>query len=841
MDARGFKFAELLTKAIYRIKQLEEKKISAIQDEIGIALGKSGGASVEHWRKGYFPTKWSELEVLARILVSRGKVDRDWLEQFLELGQHPNLEKVVIELFPKESFFEEEIPAVDFNLPTDELPEPGNLPPGSQMPLSRNRFFVGRKLDLLHLARHFQQGHMAAVGQSNIAAAIGLGGVGKTQLASEFVHLYGQFFHGGVYWLSFEDAEAVPSKIAACGGVSGMNLSPIFWELPLEEQVKLVRKAWQSPIPRLLVFDNCEDEELLAEWLPTSGGCRILVTTRRGDWDPILGVQTISLGALYRHESIDLLASLSKANDRDALDKIAAELGDLPLALHMAGRYLYLRRRSITPANYLAELQDPKLLDHESLQQSTDSSRLSPTGHVQHVARTFALSYDQLDLKKETDELAHALLVRVAHFAPGEPIWYQLLIKTVEPIVGYEQLEIKADQGFSRLIDLGLIEYEEKDDIFRMHRLVAAFVRQFAEDAVQETLASVESIVFEETARINKAGYPVPLLSWNLHLRAVTESAVDRRSGRSAWLLNSVGEHFRQMGDYQGASEYFRKALDIWLETAGPKHEHTAEGYLNVGKILRDLGQLDHAESFLKKALDLRLEILGDQHPQTAEAYNEYGRLLFIQQDFDGAQSYLQQAVDVSMAAVGKFHASTADYLNNLGMIVCSAGECEKSLLFLQNALEIRQKIFGKNNPRTALSLNNIGHALSLMNRFNESKAYHQEAYGIRKDILGEYHLDTAESLNNLGYLYVNLDETIKALEVLSFARKICEVVFSGPHPNLVVTLTNIGHAEYKLGRVNNSESTLNQALDMGLELFSNEHPLNKRIIKRMKEFNFKV
>lgn len=50
-----------------------------------------------------------------------------------------------------------------------------------------------------------------------VATATGLGGIGKTQLASELVHRYGRFFAGGVFWLSFADPEAVPAGIAGCG------------------------------------------------------------------------------------------------------------------------------------------------------------------------------------------------------------------------------------------------------------------------------------------------------------------------------------------------------------------------------------------------------------------------------------------------------------------------------------------------------------------------------------------------------------------------------------------------------------------------------------------------
>lgn len=285
-------------------------------------------------------------------------------------------------------------------LPLDIIPPPQVLPPGSRMPFGRNPLFVGREEDLKQLAQVLKGGETIAIGQVETAATTGLGGIGKTQLAGEFVHRYGHYFAGGIFWLSFAEAKAIPAEVAACGAVGAMELRPNFGELPLEDQIRLVMAEWQKPVPRLLVFDNCEAPELVAQWRPASGGCRVLITSRRIDWEPALGVQALPLDVLHRSESMALLRRHQPNADDATLNAIAAELGDLPLALHLAGSYMARYRRVISPAEYLEQLRDPALLAHPSLK----GLGISPTGHVQNVYRTIALSYDKLDEDNPVDE-----------------------------------------------------------------------------------------------------------------------------------------------------------------------------------------------------------------------------------------------------------------------------------------------------------------------------------------------------------------------------------------------------------------------------------------------------
>jgi len=91
-----------------------------------------------------------------------------------------------------------------------------------------------------------------------------------------------------------------------------------------------------------------------------------------------------------------------KLSEHDAdLAAIGAELGYLPLALHLAGSYLdhYHFGAAGRRATYLAELRRSDLLKHTSL----IGGGISPTGHELHVANTFALSWGKMDPANQMD------------------------------------------------------------------------------------------------------------------------------------------------------------------------------------------------------------------------------------------------------------------------------------------------------------------------------------------------------------------------------------------------------------------------------------------------------
>ncbi|MEI8166456.1 MAG: tetratricopeptide repeat protein, partial [Chloroflexales bacterium] len=513
-------------------------------------------------------------------------------------------------------------------LPRTDIPALAPLPPGSRMPLRRNPLFVGREADLHALACAMANGATVAIGQ--IAAATGLGGIGKTNLASEFVHRYGQFFAGGVFWLSFGDPAAIPAEVAACGA-AGLVERPDWAALRPDDQVRLVCAAWAEPIPRLLVFDNCDDtdtvsaEALLSDWCPSSGGARVLITSRRGAWDTGLGVTPCALGVLARAESIDLLRRLHPALPEADADAIAATVGDLPLALHLSGNFLHAYP-SVVPAAYLRELETA-LLAHPALEGRGTS--YSPTQHERHVARTFALSYDRLTRDDPTDTAAQALLARAACFAPGEPIPRAILLAT---LTQRGEDELLAEDGLRRLVALGLLA-EEPGGALTLHRLLVAFVGRLGADLAAQT--AVEAVLTDmlHQASTDNTSYYFSLRPLDTHLRAIGTHTMRRNEPASARLCWRIGEYLHWTNDDDEALHYLQTALKFYRRVGNLIGEANVLHVIGVVQVFRN----DHDAALVSYTAALTLFRQDDSRLGEAIILQRIGEVQRFHNDHDAA------------------------------------------------------------------------------------------------------------------------------------------------------------------------------------------------------------
>src|SRR5262249_43244735 len=213
------------------------------------------------------------------------------------------------------------------------------------VPFPRNGDFVGRDGDLTRLHATLSRSGSGPVG-IRPAGLTGMGGIGKTQLAGEYVHRHRADYPAGIF--------ATDAAGPLGEGFARLAIDPrLHWaesDQPRDEQIQAAFAALNGRPEALLVLDNLPDPATIAvplasDCVPEYLRCRLLFTTRRHDLGRFAGVEVTvlpeepALRLLLRHPSCR--AALDPADpDHEHARAIARMLGRLPLALELAGAAL---------------------------------------------------------------------------------------------------------------------------------------------------------------------------------------------------------------------------------------------------------------------------------------------------------------------------------------------------------------------------------------------------------------------------------------------------------------------------------------------------------------------
>jgi predicted ATPase len=323
-------------------------------------------------------------------------------------------------------------------------PSPGNLRPAVTS-------LIGRDSEVEEIKK--------ALRAHRIVTLTGVGGVGKTRLATEVAAGLADEFPDGVWFFELAavtDPAAVPDAVAAVLGIT---------QQPGKSVSESVASALEGR-SRLLVFDNCEHvvdsvANLVGAILTASAAVKVLATSREGIGvadEQLWRVPSLDVGAAMELfvERAQSIVSGASTDDAEAVVEICRRLDGIPLAIELAAS----RMASMT----VEEVRDR--LDHRF--QLLVGSRRGLARH-QTLRHAVTWSYDLLD------DAEKSLLARCSVFAGGFDLRSACAVAGFDDIDEYVVLDL-----LDALVRKSLLVADRSSWHTRFFMLET--IRQFAEE-----------------------------------------------------------------------------------------------------------------------------------------------------------------------------------------------------------------------------------------------------------------------------------------------------------------------------------------------------------------------
>ncbi|MBN3941654.1 MAG: tetratricopeptide repeat protein [Nostoc sp.] len=662
-----------------------------------------------------------------------------------------------------------------------------NIPPA--VPFEK---FVGREAELQNLHQQLQTSRQVA-----IVAVAGMGGVGKTELATQYAKQHLQKYQGGVCWLSVQGID-VGIQILRFAEVKFKLIAPDDWESA--DRLRYCWQNWQQG-EVLLVFDNVTDYKTQVQpYLPPElPKFKALLTTRLG-FDRTL--PQLRLGVLKPLAAMKLL---KLPVDRERLKsepwvarEICKFLGYLPLALELVGRYLDTMP-DLSLEKLLKRLKK-KRLEHEAVAKANPLMR-----YEYGVAEAIALSWEQLDEK-----------------AQGLGCWLSLyaladILFSVEWIKDDDEQEFW-EKAIADLRKLHLIQWQSKG-IYRLHPLIRLFFQMKLDKSsnADEVKTAFVAQMVEVAKQIPQQPNREDILNLTPHIPHLAEVATHLSQYLSDEDLirpfTRLGWFYQGQELYQQAEPWLRQGVKIAEDRLGLEHLDVATSLNNLAALHKSTGRYSKAEPLYKQALELTKRLLGDDHPIVATSLNNLAELYRYTARYSEAEPLYLQALELRQRLLGDNHLDLTNSLNNLALLYGSTKRYSEAELLFQQALKLKKHLLGDNHPDVAINLNNLAALYKSTGRYSEAEPLFQQALALKKRLLGDNHPDVAASLDNLATLYQSTGRYTEAEPLHLQALVLRKRLLGDNHPNVATSLNNLAGLYCYTGRFSEGKPLFEQAL----------------------------
>ncbi|WP_049788154.1 FxSxx-COOH system tetratricopeptide repeat protein [Geodermatophilus obscurus] len=673
----------------------------------------------------------------------------------------------------------------------------GALPGVWRVP-PRNPRFTGRDGMLAELRRRLRAGEGTLV----VQALYGLGGVGKTQLALEYAHRFTADYDL-VWWIDAEQPVLIPDQLAVLAARLDLPAGPTVAATVDRLLAELrARTRW------LLVFDNAEHPQDIADYRPGGAG-HVLITSRSPGWGALGG--RLEVDVLARVETVALLRARIPALDEELADKLAAELGDLPLAAAQAASFL--EQTDLPPVDYLRRFR---------ARRTSLLARGDVVGYSGRVDTAWALSLDRL---RDEDPAAVQLLELAAFFAP-EPIPLALVSDHAD-LLDEPLRTIAADPDTLTDSVGALVGYSlarRHPDGFQLHRLVQAVIRQQLLPDRQQTTAQQAVALLVAAA----PGDPEDSVSWagyaQLAPHVLATSPLGDSSAAGRHLVLDIIRYLHAHGDSSGSRAVGEPLLDRWRAILGCDHPDTLTAASTLTLALISVGEVESGRALGEDTLWRCRRVLGPDHASTLLAAAALIRALNQLGEGKAARSLGEDTLQRCRRVLGSDHATTLSAAAALTGALAQLGEARPARVLGEDTLQRGRRVLGPNYPITLMAAAALTHALVGLGEAEATRILGEDTLQRGRRVLGPDHLITLMAAAALTLALVGLGEAESARilgeDTLQRGRRVLG-------PDHLITLwaaAALTHAQVGLGEAEATRVLGEDTLQRGRRVLGPDH-----------------
>jgi tetratricopeptide (TPR) repeat protein len=731
------------------------------------------------------------------------------------------------------------------------------------IPLPRNRFFLGRDNLLADLTSQLRPNKSLAVSQPQ--AISGLGGVGKTQLAIEYAYRSVQQYQA-VLWSRAGSREVLTSGF--------VELARIL-DLPErdEQDQKIVIAAVKQWLCThdgwLLILDNADEPALVFDFLPHLFSGHIILTTRaqaisqmanRLEID-VLEEETAMLLLLRRAGVLAPNAPLEQADEANYVlaQRLCKELGALPLALDQAGAYIEETLCGLQQYLDLFQKHRAELLrqrgglvsDHEPV-----ATTWSLSFHVLEQKSTAAADVLRLCAFLHPDAIPEELFLHPTdtltthpepHFLRNDPLTLNRILSILSSYSFVRRNSREHTITTHRMVQVSLQDAmtEQEYDVW-IQRAIEALNTAFpdithttwkqCERLLSHALICVEQITVQTSLELASLSYT---LAYYLYQRARYKEAEplyrqalrirEHPSGEACLEtvppLYGLANLYKEQGKYTEAEPLYLQALQILQQTQGPEHSDVAPPLIDLANLYREQGKYAAAEPLYLQALRIREQTLGPEHPQMASPLTNLANLYKVQGKYAAAEVLYQRALRIREHVLGPDHPAVAYPLTSLANFYRVQGKyLEAEPLYLR-ALHIREHTLGPVHPDVAYPLHGLANLYKVQGKYAAAEPLYLRALYIWEQALGSEHPEVAYPLYNVANLYRAQEQYIAAEPLYLRALYIWEQALGPEHPQVAYALNGLADLYRVQEQYTDVEPLYLRAFSIWEQALGSEHP----------------